>query len=116
MSDNRFTLGWIGELDTPLTAEEQEAVNDRLYNEGVGLEVNYEGTLLIMTTKDERLDEGFGLHVLQRGTESDLFVLGAKHDQPVVFSSIRPFIDLWYDGADSTHSTLTLKEFREQAA
>lgn len=113
MSDNRFTTGWMAELVEPISKESRDFVSGQLDKIGVGL--NYEGTLVYSIIEDEDLNLSFGVtfpSCYEAGGES-LFNAVWNQGFGVVRGSVRFFVDIWYDGTDSTHSCITKEEFRK---
>jgi hypothetical protein len=112
MSDNCITMGWMGALKEPVK-DDRDAISEMLDNYGFG--INYEGTLIYETTMRKTLGEAVGIHIL------DLTNPGAFYDDvwsagfALEQDAIRPFVDLWYNGADTGYSEITLAQFQEKS-
>lgn len=114
MSDNRITFGHMAALKEPITdAETRDDVNEDLYWNNTGLFLNYEGTLVGSTTEDTDLANGFDIHLLKGGKKA--FIRQCKEEGfEVDEKTVAKFVDLWYDGCDSTHASITLDEFKKK--
>ena len=101
MSGDVASFGLIAELENPLTEEERDRVSNRLADRGFRL--NYEGTL-IRCILGEEVESPYVTAVFS--TEHVGFPLR------IVENSIKPFVDVWYNGSDDPMDEMTLEEFR----
>lgn len=104
MSENVTSVGVMVPLITPITDElELEELGEKWYDEGSGVQINYQGTLLYTSeTGDE-----YGIHFGAPGAvdQPDEWPL------PVHRGMARPYRCNWYNGTDSDMSMLTLEQF-----
>lgn len=112
MSSYRFLSGNVGVLAKPVDTDDAGLI-DELYAKGLVL--NYEGTLVFsMVVKAEIYD--IGLQIGGRETSSQFIqrCVGAGVKIMTSPSTIKSYSELYYDGADPYHSTITLKQFYEK--
>lgn len=111
MSKNVLTYGWIGELSFPVSDFNFEDSEEKLNESGFGM--NHEGTLIYSRSSELDIVEDFGLTLLEKDGGKHAFL---KHTAiagyPVRGSTVRQFIDLWYNGTDSNHAIITLAQFK----
>ena len=112
MSDNRLTIGWMAELKNPISKDNWGEIHDEYDQAGIGL--NYEGTLVYVTVISESMSDGFRLHFLD--AENADMLINAMNEKGIAIKmeTAMPFVDLWYDSADSNHSDITLKQFKQK--
>ena len=114
MSTNQIVSGWIAELRVALPKENVEEVSERLYKEGIGLGLNYEGTLLFMTEDQQELTEAVGITLHGNIPTLHQFLSEAEVEGlGVDANTAYRFTEIWYDGGDDYRSTLTLEGYRE---
>lgn len=111
MSSNRLTIGFMAELRVPIAEEELDKFDGPL-------QINYEGTLAYIVTKGDFLENAYGINMSEiSGVESKMLRDLAMHEKhPIKCGTTRFFFDIWYDGADSNHANITLKQFKEFSA
>ena len=116
MSDTVCTKGIMAELKIPLSGEDRDEISDELYCLSSNLNINYEGTLLIqsettdiygITWNSSNLYRGTMLEEIKNLPESLRDKLDIKEETSKTFSEV------WYNGGDSEHSTITLEEFKK---
>ncbi len=110
MSDYRVTAGLIARLVDPVPKEDWESITDRLFQADVNLHISYDGMLVYSTDKDVTMYE-FDILI---GEPSDSTAFSAKCEREGLCidpSSIKPYVSLWYDGADSPMSTTEIGDF-----
>lgn len=112
MSDNKITFGWMAMLVHPIIDRvEREEKSEEL--DGLGLFLNYEGTLIGSCGNTEYLYDAFGIHFLNGGKkEFKREVKAAGYE--ICQDSVTRFVDMWYDGADATHHDITLEDFQKK--
>ena len=119
MSDTVLTNGIIAELKIPLSQSDRDDYNEELYKLNSNLSINYEGTLLIQSETNSDIYVGIIWGESQnfyRGTMLEEIsklpaILREKLD--IKEETSKTFSEMWYNGGDSDHDMLTLKEFRE---
>ena len=119
MSATVISQGYIAILQNPIADEDQrEELSENLYDSETGLELNYEGTLII-------LDEYALKSYSEREFYSDLFIVGGLNQDKardfvqlasangfeVLESTVQPYVCVWYNGSDSPVSMMTKEEF-----
>lgn len=137
MSRDVFSVGWIAELEVPLDEDLRDEVGDKLWDLKSLVGVNYEGTLLVVDLhrQSNRYDPynftlGDTLVDLQNkslvsvdpreGTTLESIV-GALPRELADLLRYKPnrvlrFTEVWYNGVDSQHNSLTLEQFRSRFA
>ena len=109
MSDNKFTMGLVGLLVTPVPKEKRDEVFEDL--DEFGLRLNYKGTMIYSVIYSEPLTEAFGLHILGSQMEEKMqFTTRCKASGHPI-EQVKTFVDLWYDGTDSNISESKAEEF-----
>lgn len=112
MSDYRVTCGIMAELAFPVPEDDWESVNDKMYEMGLKMSLNYEGTLIF--TEDVNIPlYDFEIQLGQTMSNED-FIEKCNSIQMPIIGEPKPFTTVWYDGADSVQSDITLKQFKEQ--
>lgn len=115
MSDYQYVAGLVGILKTPVTPDAREAAYDALREKGFVL--NYEGTLIFeYETKCEIYDIGLRIGNSKTQRKPQQFVAVCEELGYPVYSAVtvRPYSELYYDGGDPGHCTMTMKEFYEK--
>ena len=102
MSGDVASFGLVAELEKPLTEEEKDRVNDVIIDRGFRL--NYEGTL-VRCILGEKVDSPYVTAVFS--PEHVGFPLR------IVENSVKPFVNVWYNGSDDPMDEMTLEEFRK---
>ncbi|MEX0327213.1 MAG: hypothetical protein AB3N07_00705 [Ruegeria sp.] len=113
MSEDRVTIGLIGELATAIPEDHCDVAHERL--EEIDLRLNSEGTFVCQIHTEGPLIDNFGIHFLTNWEveRNRLHQKVSKLGFHIHPDNIHPFVDLWYDGAESNHEELTVKKFRE---
>lgn len=109
MSETRIVVGMMARLKTPLKYSE---VSEDFCDRKDGLEINYEGTLVYLSTFDEPA-YNFSIQVGLPIPAIELEKICESAGYPVFNDSVRPFFVNWYDSSDSPLSVLTLEQFFE---
>lgn len=110
MSENEIMIGQIAKLKRSISDDERDDASEDLYCRGFSLSINYEGTLLIFKESGGQMRDHFDFKIIEYDKKK--FVKTAKKAGfPIVKNSIRPFVDLWYNGVDSNRDCLTLEKF-----
>ena len=110
MSDDRFSSGLMAPLLKPAqTREEILALRDRL--EAVGLQLNYEGTLVFSIHFEEQAGGNFIVSSQEAQTQ---FYTMLHKAQVEVTHEAAFYAANWYNGTDSVMSETTLDEFVKQ--
>lgn len=115
MSENKITIGFMAELVTPVgnyQTEEWEALQEKLYASGTGLELAYVGTLIF--SKVTHVDaHDFSLLLGNPSNPDDFVKKCADAGLPVKAESVLPYFSHWYNGSDSPMSAMSLTKFKE---
>lgn len=102
-------------LNRKLNRDEYEEIDEKLYDLGSDIRINYEGT--IAYTKTDK--DYYGLHFLREISRenptnvSSLFQQLKDFDLGVDLNRAYPYRCLWYNGADSYMDMIILEEFLE---
>lgn len=112
MSDYRVTCGLMAKLKTPVPKNEIEEIFDRLYDHDNILHINYEGTLIYTEDVDMEL-YNFEIQIGNSISTSKFKKLCSEYGFEIE-GTPKSFVTVWYDGADSVQSDLTLKQFIER--
>lgn len=113
MSETVFSKGFMAILKKPMSEEEREEFNDTMYDNGSGLSVNYEGTIVY----SEKREEDIYFFQVGVGTVPDLEKFRKQLDDYSINiepNTIKYWMEIWYNGGDSNHDMLTLEEYRKK--
>jgi hypothetical protein len=99
-------------LEHPISSDDWEDLTDNLYNVGSVLKLNYDGTLVF----SENIDVPLYDFEIQIGNpySTDKFINECSLNGLYVKSHPTSYVTVWYDGADSTQSMMTLEEYIER--
>ena len=109
MSETVFSSGCMVPLAECVgnhSTVEWEELAERLDEKG--LSINYEGTLIF---NDNRREEIYGLTFPDSDASVDLIASAKELGIEIVEDQISPYACVWYNGADSDMSDLTLTNF-----
>lgn len=112
MSDYRVTCGMMAELAFPVPDEKYEETINKLYETETKLCINYDGTLIYSEDVDIVLYD-FDIQLGETCTSEDFSERCNNVGLPIV-GSPKSFSTVWYDGADSTQSMMTVEEFQRK--
>ncbi len=109
MSHQVLSFGFMAPLVTPITdAEEREALRDKLYYGGLGISINYEGTLVYSDHGGDEFWGGITFASIEAETQFEEACRSAGID---VTHETRFYCSSWYNGEDSDMDDITLDEF-----
>lgn len=112
MSENVTSFGVMVPLVKPVgdyRTENHESFSEWL--DEIGLQLNYEGTLLFSEQRDR--DGGCGIFFSETKHRDRLIKLCNENDIHIINSQIQFFVSNWYNGANSHQSEMTLEKFNE---
>lgn len=117
MSSTVKSYGFVAVLDDPIPEDEQEDLQELLYESKSKLQINNEGTLVYM---DFNLHEPYsvrediyGLILGECTKEGRARFTKAVHaaDLTITVGTIQPYDEIWYNGSDSVISCLTKEKY-----
>ncbi|QDH84201.1 hypothetical protein Axy13_014 [Achromobacter phage vB_AxyP_19-32_Axy13] len=121
MSTTVLSKGWVAPLlQTIDDGEQREEISERLHDEGKHLELNYEGSLIMVDTMraksySERESAAYDLTIIGRGqqdmTRQEFIETCRSAGFDVVEDKVLPYTCVWYNGSDSPMSMLEMHEF-----
>ncbi|MCT4602378.1 MAG: hypothetical protein N4A59_05615 [Marinifilum sp.] len=106
----------MAELKIPLSDEDRDDINEELYVFGSNLNINYEGTLLIQSETTDIYGIAWNSPALYRDTmleEIKNLPESLRDKLDIKEETSKTFSEVWYNGGDSEHSTITLEEFKK---
>lgn len=112
MSENVTSFGVMVPLVKPVgdyRTENHESFSDWL--DEIGLQLNYEGTLLFSEQRDK--DGGCGIFFSNTEYRNNVMALCAENGIKIHEDQMQFFVSNWYNGADSHQSEMTLEKFNE---
>lgn len=111
MSENVIIFGVMAPLTEPVGDYKTKTWSELsdLFDT-YGLYLNYEGTL-IYTVEHE--DAHGGIYFSKREFKDNFIKLVKDYEISVILEQIQFYTTLWYNGADSYMSEITIKEFEE---
>jgi hypothetical protein len=100
-------------LRNPVPRELREELSEKMYDDDSGLELSYDGSLVWLGID---LDEDYGISFCHTSdfTLDELIFAAADYNLIVLSEQARSFSCLWYNGADSNMSTMTVEEFLQK--
>lgn len=115
MSCYVVNTGFMAEIENPISRNEWSKYNDKFYEDDIGINLNYEGTIVYSTDTEENLGD-YGLKIANTNINSiKKFVENAKKYGLIIKEdTIRTYSCIWYNGADSDMSLLTLEEYNNE--
>jgi hypothetical protein len=114
MSENVMSSGHMVPLSRKITREEREEWEEVLWDQDSLVRFNYEGTLAYT---DHRTEDEYGIHFEGDTITLSATPLGSSFDVlkqfglSIVIEQARYYRALWYNGADSDMSMMTLEKF-----
>ena len=110
MSSDVMSRGLMAPILNPVDQDERDDLTERMWEDGSPLHISYDGTLAWIEISES---DGYGLSfgVENECSPEELGLAGIVYDLHIALDQARPFSCLWYDGADSDMSMLSVKEF-----
>lgn len=110
MSDYYVNIGYMAVLADAVPEDDWEKKHDDLYNSGSKLELTYDGSIIFSTDVNKVLYE-FDICIGNPCSIED-FIERCKNNGYVIdIPTIQPYTSVWYNGADSPMSDVTLQSF-----
>lgn len=110
MSQNEHSYGHMVPILVPYTNEEREDLTEAWYAKGVLLNMNYDGTLLY--TDHSGVDHSeYGIQFTRERSDEHVNDLAKKHGIRVDEAKAQAYGCVWYNGADSDMSVMSLEDF-----
>lgn len=105
MSENCISYGYVAKLKNPV----DDVIQDRMYELGCFMEINYDGTLI--RCSETCFSNEFSL-ILGEPKGKDIFLKELnKFGISIESETIKPFFCQWYNGADDPMDEMTLEVF-----
>ena len=112
MSTNVNSYGVMAVLNPPLSKDLWEELTEKFYKDGVDVQLNYDCTLIYTIGDTSEYFCGMVFHDLD-GLEDFKKNLN-KYHLTIDNDTCTSYNCVWYNGADSHMSTLTLDEFNNR--
>lgn len=113
MSENKIAIGFMAVLETPtgyLHTEGWDDANERIEDEGIPLQINYEGSLIYNHAVNVEAYQFDFMLGIPKGQEEFIKLCEASGFS-VKPESVQPYFSHWYNGGDCPMSLYTLAEF-----
>lgn len=113
MSENVYSTGFFAILSLPMNDEDSEILNEKLYDNGSNLRINYEGTLVY----SNHTGCMYGLNIegdKNNNNKKDFIKECAVLNLNIDKKSIKSYNCIWYNGVDSDMAMLELEEYRKK--
>jgi len=119
MSSTVKSYGFVALLNNPLNEEEREELAENLYDNKSGLKINYEGTVVYIDFNqhaDYSVREN--IYTLDIGSTTpegqNRFIQAiSENGLSIVYETIQPYSEIWYNGSDSCIDLITAEQFLE---
>lgn len=113
MSGYVVNTGFMAEIQNPVPENEWSKYNDKFYDDDADININYEGTIIYSTDTEEDVSD-YGLKFGNYNNVQQFVENAKKYGLIIKEDTIRTYSCIWYNGADSDMSLLTLKEFNNE--
>ena len=114
MSGYVLSTGFIAILANPVNEEDWEDISDSLGE--AGLQLNYDGNLVFSETTKPARGIVFNAQNNHEQAENEFIASLKKIGLEIIESSQMPYTSIWYDGAESDMTALTIEKYKHNLA
>ena len=111
MSEYVLSIGWMAPLVDPIKSNELQEITERISDVGFTLNISYDGKLVYNDNEHSYDIHGLFFSDDPKKSKKQFIELCEKNGLNIVKNKIRHYVCVWYNGADSDMSMMTLEKF-----